>query len=157
MPADLEKRFYLAWLVSLGAALVGLYLSEVRGLPPSALTWYARVLMFPLVPLLGVALFRRDAGFRRSALALAALGSAVSLYHVLVYGHVAPALRSCGPIRCDAQSLGLNGVATGTDALLAHPLLNLLAFLLIAGLLLRGAGGGLRAARGPRRSPRGWP
>lgn len=138
MSDSLERRLYGAWLISIISAIVALYLGQVQELPTSALTWYARTMMFPLVLLLGMALFQRDIGIRRVVLSLATMGGVVSLYHVLVYNHVVPVIRSCKLIRCDVQSLSNNGVASGTDAILAHPIFSLVSFVLIIILLFRG-------------------
>jgi disulfide bond formation protein DsbB len=71
----------LAFAVALTATLGSLYLSEVAHFPPCRLCWYQRIAVYPLVPLLAVAWWRRDAGVRPYALALVALGLPVSLYH----------------------------------------------------------------------------
>jgi disulfide bond formation protein DsbB len=73
-----------AWLVAATAMAGSLYFSEVAGFVPCALCWYQRIAMYPLAVLLLVAALRRDFGFRPYALTLAALGSVISAYHVLV-------------------------------------------------------------------------
>lgn len=76
-------RLYLAWLVAVIATLGSLYFSEIRGFVPCTLCWYQRVLMYPLVILLGIASYRQDAGVKRYALPLSVLGIGFSGYHVL--------------------------------------------------------------------------
>ncbi|MEO8510059.1 MAG: disulfide oxidoreductase [Chloroflexota bacterium] len=73
---------WLAFLVALVATLGSLYLSESVGFVPCTLCWYQRIAMYPLVPLLGIAAVRRDAGIRRYAVPLAAVGGLISAYHV---------------------------------------------------------------------------
>jgi disulfide bond formation protein DsbB len=74
----------LALAVALTATLGSLYLSEVAHYPPCRLCWYQRIAVYPLVPLLAVAWWRRDRGVRPYAVALVALGLPVSLYHVVI-------------------------------------------------------------------------
>lgn len=90
---DLEERLGtglgpwvlpLALAVALTATLGSLYLSEVAHFPPCRLCWYQRIAVYPLVPLLAVAWWRRDRGVRPYALALIALGLPTSLYHVVI-------------------------------------------------------------------------
>ena len=73
---------WLAFLVALVAMLGSLYLSEVVGFVPCTLCWYQRIAMYPLVLLLGIAAVQSDAGIRRYAVPLAAIGAVVSAYHV---------------------------------------------------------------------------
>ncbi|HVL04441.1 MAG TPA: disulfide bond formation protein B [Acidimicrobiales bacterium] len=70
--------------VALVATLGSLYLSEVANFPPCRLCWYQRIAMYPLVPVLAVAIRRRDAGVRFYALPLALIGGAISAYHVVL-------------------------------------------------------------------------
>jgi len=74
----------LAFAVALTATLGSLYLSEVARFPPCRLCWYQRIAIYPLVPLLGLAAWRRDRGVRLYALALIALGLPISLYHLVL-------------------------------------------------------------------------
>ena len=48
---------YLAWLVALTATFGSLYFSEIREFVPCELCWIQRIFMYPLVILLGVAVF----------------------------------------------------------------------------------------------------
>jgi len=52
------KEIILSLIVALTATLGSLYFSEVAGFQPCTLCWYQRILMYPLVLILGVALFR---------------------------------------------------------------------------------------------------
>jgi disulfide bond formation protein DsbB len=71
----------LAAIVGLVATLGSLYLSEIAHIPPCQLCWYQRIAMYPLPVILGIAAWRRDFGIRPYAIALAAIGSAISIYH----------------------------------------------------------------------------
>ena len=74
----------LALAVALTATLGSLYLSEVANFPPCRLCWYQRIAVYPLVPLLALAWWRRDRSVRPYALSLVAIGLPISLYHVAV-------------------------------------------------------------------------
>jgi len=71
----------LAAIVGLVATLGSLYLSEIAHFPPCQLCWYQRIAVYPLPVILGIAAWRRDFGIRPYAIALAAIGSAISIYH----------------------------------------------------------------------------
>src|SRR6185436_21069131 len=73
-----------AWIVATVTTLGSLYYSEHAGFVPCELCWYQRILMYPLVLVLGVAVLRRDRAVWMTALAFVVLGAPVSLYHWLV-------------------------------------------------------------------------
>jgi disulfide bond formation protein DsbB len=74
----------LAWIVALVTTLGSLYYSEHAGFVPCELCWYQRVLMYPLVLVLGVAWLRRDQKVWLTALPFVVIGAPLSLYHWLV-------------------------------------------------------------------------
>ena len=74
----------LALGVAVVATLGSLYLSEVANFVPCRLCWYQRIAMYPLVPVLGVAVARRDHGVRFYVLPVAVIGGLISTYHVLL-------------------------------------------------------------------------
>ena len=72
-------------LVVAGIATAGsLYFSEVAGFVPCRLCWYQRAAMYPLVPLLAMALVRPQWRLWRVAVPLAAIGACISTYHVVL-------------------------------------------------------------------------
>lgn len=73
---------WLAALVALVAMSGSLYLSEVAGFEPCVLCWYQRIAMYPLVVILGIAAFRGEAGIRRYAAPVAAIGALISTWHI---------------------------------------------------------------------------
>jgi disulfide bond formation protein DsbB len=75
---------HLALGVALVATLGSLYLSEIANFPPCRLCWYQRIAMYPLVPVLAMAIWRRDAGVRFYAIPLAVIGGLISTYHVVL-------------------------------------------------------------------------
>lgn len=129
--APLEAIVYVAWLVALTATLGSLYFSEVRQFVPCTLCWYQRILMYPLVVLLGVGAWRRDRGVVAYALPLSLLGIVVAGYHVLdqkIPGFGFPGACSSG-VPCNVAYVNYLGFIT-------IPVLATTAFVLISALLV---------------------
>lgn len=80
---DVSDRQLLvaATVVALVATGGSLYLSEILGLVPCELCWYQRILMYPLVVVLGVAVAEHRAAVFRTVLPLSVSGALVSTYH----------------------------------------------------------------------------
>lgn len=130
---------YLAWLVAVVATAGSLYFSEVRLFVPCTLCWYQRILMYPLVIVLGLAAFRRSSVVVPYVLPLSVLGAGVALFHYgeqKVPGFGAPAMCRSG-VPCSTQYIDVFGFVT-------IPFLALVAFALIT-LLLLGAHRGARS------------
>ena len=127
---------FTAWLVAAVATAGSLFFSYVMGFAPCVLCWYQRIFLFPLVVVLAVGLFPADQlpvdrRVVRYGLPLAVLGWLVAAYHNLVYAGVVPeGLQPCAQgISCTEEYIELFG-------LLSIPLLSLLAFTALIGLLL---------------------
>ena len=80
-----------AFVVALSAMLGALFIGEVLGQMPCTLCWYQRIAMFPLVPILGLSLWRGDGMARAYALPLALAGLALAGWHSGLYAGVLPA------------------------------------------------------------------
>ncbi len=122
---------YLAWLVAITATAGSLYFSEVRLFAPCALCWYQRILMYPLVILLGIASYRQDRSIVHYALPLSVLGGGVSLFHYLeqkVPGFSTPSICRMG-VPCNQEYINWLGFIT-------IPFLALVAFTLISVVLI---------------------
>jgi disulfide bond formation protein DsbB len=88
-----------AWIVATVTTLGSLYYSEHAGFIPCELCWYQRILMYPLVIVLGVAMLRRDRAVWITTFVFVGIGAPLSLYHWLV--ERVPAFEqssSCSPI-----------------------------------------------------------
>jgi disulfide bond formation protein DsbB len=90
----------LAAAIAAVATAGSLYLSEVAGYLPCTLCWYQRIAMYPLVVVLGVAAWRRDRQVWLTAVPLAAIGGAFSIWHILIernpsWGGVCDATAPC--------------------------------------------------------------
>lgn len=115
-------------LVAVIATLGSLYFSEVANYFPCELCWYQRVLMYPLVAILGVAVYENRSGVWKTALPLSTLGVGVAAYHVWLQ-----LVDSDGGLGCTVG--GACGSVQWEYAVLTIPRLSLAAFVLItAGL-----------------------
>jgi disulfide bond formation protein DsbB len=122
---------FAAWLVAAVATGGSLFFSSVMGFAPCVLCWYQRILLFPLVVILAVGLFPLDRGVVRYALPLAGIGWLVAGYHNLVHAGIVPEnLSPCSQgVSCTEEYIRLFGI-------FSIPLLSLLTFTLLVGLLL---------------------
>jgi disulfide bond formation protein DsbB len=119
----------LAALVAVAAMSGSLFFSEVAHLEPCVLCWYQRIAMYPLVALLGIAALRRDPGVRPYAMALAAIGAAISTWHIAVQRLPGVPSASCSITSpCSAIQVEVLGFVT-------IPVLALVAFVTILVLL----------------------
>ncbi|WP_096391560.1 disulfide bond formation protein B [Halopenitus persicus] len=129
-------------IVAAVATAGSLWFSEGLGLVPCELCWYQRILMYPLVVILGVGTLENRTGTWRTALPLAGLGIGVSAYHVAI--QLSP-----------GATCGLDGACTAVQwrgfGVFTIPRLSLTAFLLVTiGLLAlalaeRGTAGAFRS------------
>ena len=140
--ADIRERltpFALtaAWGVALLATAGSLYFSEVANYTPCTLCWYQRIAMYPLVLILGIAIFRRDIGIRIYAIPVAVVGAVIATYHWLLERIPELDYGACSAgVPCSQKWFEEFGFVT-------LPFLALIAFLLIITFLLippRGAG-----------------
>ncbi|PDO09370.1 MAG: disulfide bond formation protein B [Candidatus Reconcilbacillus cellulovorans] len=121
-----DHALHWAFVVALVATLGSLYFSEVMRFTPCSLCWFQRILMYPLVVILGIAAARNDRGVVVYALPLASIGAMFSLYHVLLQKMpwLKKAAPSCGQVPCETDYLNWFGFVT-------IPMLALTAFILI--------------------------
>ncbi|MGZ8602880.1 MAG: disulfide bond formation protein B, partial [Actinomycetota bacterium] len=89
------SALWLAFLVALTATVGSLYLSEVAHFVPCKLCWYQRIAMYPLVPILAIAAWKRDVSVARYVVPLAAIGAAISIYHYQLERFPSQASVSC--------------------------------------------------------------
>ena len=135
-PLDPRAPLTLATLVAATATAGSLYLSLGLGLVPCELCWYQRILMYPLVVVLGVAAVERRAAVRRTALPLSVLGSAVAAYHSSLQATTVSCgfTGECAAVLWRAPVVGLT-----------VPNLSLVAFVLVSLLVAVPAAAGRRA------------
>ena len=126
-----ENLPYLAWLIALVATVGSLFFSEVMQLPPCVLCWYQRIAMYPLVLIIGVGIITRDSRMKSYALPICLVGSAISIYHNLLYYGILPeSIAPCTEgISCTSRQIEWLGFIT-------IPLLALAAFIGVSLCLL---------------------
>ncbi|MEZ3117126.1 disulfide bond formation protein B [Halobaculum sp. MBLA0147] len=110
-------------LVAATATLGSLYLSEVLGLVPCELCWVQRILMYPLVVVVGVAAVERRPAVARTLLPLSTLGAVVAGYHS--YLQATATADTCGAVSCAAVQYRLLGLSVPNLSLVAFLLLTL--------------------------------
>jgi len=130
----MEQAMFASWGISLIATAGSLFFSEVMKYIPCNLCWYQRILMYPLVILLGVASARKDYSMSLYALILAVIGGLISLYHYLI--QKVPALHelgnACGIVPCNTDYINWFGFITIPFlALIAFTLISVLQFIVL--------------------------
>jgi disulfide bond formation protein DsbB len=120
---------YAAWIIALISICLSLYFSEVRHFMPCNLCWYARILMYPLVVIIGIGIFRRERNWIGYALPLVAAGWLLELYHSLVqWGIISEVTRCVATVPCSTKYVDYFGFVT-------IPFLGLVAFTGLAACL----------------------
>lgn len=122
----LDWYLFIAWAASVIAMFGSLYFSEIKQYEPCHLCWYQRILMYPLVLILGLAVVKKDYRTMYYSRWMASVGALLSAYHyslqkVPFMTENAP---SCGRIPCTAQYINWLGF-------ISIPLLAFTAFVII--------------------------
>lgn len=108
-----------------------LFFSERMGFIPCVLCWYQRILMYPLVLLLGIAFYRNDRSIYKYVLPVSVLGMLVSGTHYAL--QKIPSMQEfsvcTSGVPCSGQYINLLGFIT-------IPFLALLAFTIITIMML---------------------
>jgi disulfide bond formation protein DsbB len=117
-------RLWLGTATAIAAVATAgsLWFSLGLGLIPCELCWYQRILMYPLVVVLGVATLERRAGVWKTALPLSVLGGTLAAYHSIlqITAQSCSFGQPCGAVQWEAPVVGLT-----------IPNLSLLGFLLV--------------------------
>lgn len=87
----------LATMIATVATAGSLAMSEIAGYVPCVLCWYQRIAMYPLVVILAVAWLRRDTQVWRTAVPIAAIGAAISAWHIAIEQRPSLAGDVCDP------------------------------------------------------------
>lgn len=77
----INKPLLLAWVTAIIAMGGSLFFSEQMKFVPCTLCWYQRILMYPLVILLGLAFYRNDREIYKYILPISVIGVILSGYH----------------------------------------------------------------------------
>lgn len=76
-----KNAIRMSFVIALISTLGSLFYSEIAGYEPCKLCWYQRILMYPLVIILGIAWKRNDKKIVDYALPLSGLGAIIAGYH----------------------------------------------------------------------------
>ncbi|MGA4719994.1 disulfide oxidoreductase [Fictibacillus nanhaiensis] len=121
-----NKPLLIAWITSIVSLVGSLFFSEVMKFVPCNFCWYQRILMYPLVIVLGVAFYQQDHKVTRYVLPLSILGIIVSGYHYAL--QKIPALKAfevcTSGVPCSGQYINWLGFIT-------IPLLAFVGFMII--------------------------
>lgn len=119
----------LSFLIALVATLGSLYFGEVLKYPPCTLCWYQRICMYPLIIILGAALWTNDRDYFKSFLPLSLIGLAIAVYHnLLYYGLIPDSITPCSQgVSCTTKQVEILGFLT-------IPLMSLTSFAALAAL-----------------------
>lgn len=74
----------LSLFISLAATLGSLYFSEIKGLAPCSLCWYQRILMYPLIIIIVIAMAKGDRFIKYYIRAFSFIGLGVALYQYII-------------------------------------------------------------------------
>lgn len=121
----------IVFVISLSAVSVSLFYSDVIGYAPCFFCWMQRIFIYPLVPMFGLAIWKRDRNIIDYALVLGVLGVLISAYQCLIYYFnisILPCPAS-GP-SCAAQYVSL------LNGYVSIPMMGMTAFILISVLLV---------------------
>lgn len=95
-----KNALWFALSVAILAMAGSLFYSEIAHYTPCKLCWYERILMYPQVLLIGMALWKKDKKIADYGLGMSILGFLIALYHNYIY-YTGNSL-----FPCDAAGLG---------------------------------------------------
>ncbi|MFB7139664.1 disulfide oxidoreductase [Gottfriedia sp. NPDC056225] len=121
-----QSILFFTWIVSIIATLGSLSFSIINHWTPCSLCWYQRIFMYPIVFIVGIAVYKNKVKDVIYVLPLSLIGMCISIYHILI--QKVPAMKEtatqCGPVPCTGDYLNWFGFIT-------IPMLAFVAFLLI--------------------------
>jgi len=109
-----ENILYLAWIAAVLSMFGSLYFSEIREFVPCTLCWYQRILMYPFVIILGIAVIRKDYQITFYTMILSGIGACISIYHYSLQklASIFEAAAACGPVACTGEYINWLGFIT---------------------------------------------
>ncbi len=110
----IQKNAMYIILVQVIVAIVGsLYLSDVKGFEPCVLCWYQRIFMYSLLPVVIIAILKKEQKIYQYTLPMAILGIIVSTYHNLLYTGIIENAEFCSTgISCTSKYIEYFGFIT---------------------------------------------
>ena len=79
-----KNSMTLAFVVALAATLSSLFFSEIAKYEPCKFCWLQRIFMYPLVLLLGIALWKKDYGVSKYIIPMSFIGAFLAGYQYVV-------------------------------------------------------------------------
>lgn len=79
-----QYMLLFAWIVAIVAMGGSLFFSEIMHFTPCTLCWYQRILMYPLVIILGIAYLVNDTSVRKYVLPISVLGLILAVCHFAI-------------------------------------------------------------------------
>lgn len=124
-----DNYVLIIFVITAGATVGSLILSDILNFPPCKLCWYQRIFIYPQVVISGIALFTNDINVKKYLLPLSLMGGAIAIYHILL--QTFPTIIQCGDetVSCSANQFVGFGYIT-------IPVMSLTAFLLIIFVML---------------------
>ncbi|SFA80920.1 MULTISPECIES: disulfide oxidoreductase [unclassified Bacillus (in: firmicutes)] len=109
-----ESLLFTAWVASVLAMFGSLYFSEIRQYEPCVLCWYQRILMYPLVLILGIAVIKKDYKAVYYSMWMSGIGALISIYHYSLQklSFMADTAPACGRVPCTGQYINWLGFIT---------------------------------------------
>ena len=124
-----DKAVTVSFIATTLATVGSLIYSEIIGYEPCKLCWIQRIFMYPLVVILGMALWRKDKGIRIYVFVLSVVGAVVALYHYI-------SQLGWNPLDLECASLGYSVSCAQTFVLqfgyITLPFMAFSAFVLVA-------------------------
>lgn len=128
MTRKIEFGLLFMWIISLIATFGSLFFSEIMHYEPCTYCWYQRILMYPLVLIIGIAYMQHNAKIAVTTLVFSVIGTCIAFYHygIQKISFLQDNAASCGRVPCTGSYINWFGFVT-------IPFLSLTAFLLILG------------------------
>lgn len=127
-----KNGILFAFLTALASMLGSLYYSDVIGLEPCVMCWYARICMYPIVFLMGFSLFKKkDKSIISYVILLSVIGSFVNIYHIFLQTSQRVAI-TCSPF----ATVSCSDIYFVAFKYITFPVLSLTAFAIIIIALL---------------------
>ena len=127
-----KKAMLFSFLVAFTSTAGSLFYSDIAGFDPCKLCWFQRIFMYPMVLLLGMALWKKDKKIMDYCLGLSILGAPIAAYHYLLQLDVVPAL----PCSAVGYSAACSQTFVLTFGYITIPMMALTGFVMIIILCL---------------------
>lgn len=123
-----ENSLALIFIVSLIATLGSLFFSEIAGFTPCKLCWYQRILMYPLVLISIIALYKKDNNVIKYIIPMSIIGGLIAAYHYLLQIGIITTNLPCSTVGYSASCTEFFILEYGYITI---PMMSLVAFLMI--------------------------